>query len=148
MGMGATTGRGDSATVRARGLNAFLVVSVAEGAAVTGAAVVFLARLSNLPPLAPVTSKVVPTETRKTSVYFLLGSSVLNIVRGLLEDAGEVAAGVAAGGSTGVAIEASTRFGRSRRSVASFRREFMQVRVALKALDVFRVDFQSDSRYS
>ena len=46
-----------------------------EGVAVGVGAVVAFARLSNLPPDAPVKRSVVPTDTRNMRVYFLVGSS-------------------------------------------------------------------------
>lgn len=49
----------------------------------TGSAVIFLARFSSLPPDAPVTSNVVPTESRKTRVYFFDESSWDSAVNGL-----------------------------------------------------------------
>lgn len=49
-------------------------VGVVAAAGSVGVAVTRFARLSSLPPDAPVSSRVVPTETRKMRVYFLVGS--------------------------------------------------------------------------
>lgn len=64
--------------------------AAAAGAGVAGAGA--FARLSSRPPEAPVTSRVVPTERRKTRVYFFDESRLERRVNGL----DEVAAGVAA----------------------------------------------------
>lgn len=70
----AATGRGAGAELGGAGARA---EAEAEGVGVDGGvgAVVAFARLSSLPPEAPVRRRVVPTETRKMSVYFLAGSS-------------------------------------------------------------------------
>lgn len=59
-------------------------VDAAVDAGFDSVAVTFFARFSNRPPDAPVTSNVVPTETRNTKVYFLDESSELSNVRGFL----------------------------------------------------------------
>lgn len=49
----------------------------------TGAAVTLLAFFNSLPPEKPVTNRVVPTENKKTKVYFFDGSKFVNSVKGL-----------------------------------------------------------------
>mgnify|MGYP001588273903 FL=1 len=83
--------------------------AAAGGVGGTGAGA--FARLSSRPPDSPVTSRVVPTESRKTSVYFLDESRLERRVNGL-DDVGagaDVASGVTESGAVELLILSGSR---------------------------------------
>lgn len=103
-------------------------VALTEGSTTGVTAVTSLAFFKSFPPEKPVTRRVVPTDKRKTSVYFLDGSRFERRVKGLLlllgGGGGEVADVAAEGesevesGGREVAIACETKQGRSGRKDA------------------------------
>ena len=99
------TGREEGGRAARRGAMA----AAAGGVGGTGAGA--FARLSSRPPDSPVTSRVVPTESRKTSVYFLDESRLERRVNGL-DDVGagaDVASGVTESGAVELLILSGSR---------------------------------------